>query len=415
MKRSVLIVLSLIPGLAWLIASGQVALQSGGNSDVYRQWVTSQYVMQGIDPYRVSFETLRLNYGETRGPNRLRLSELKIYEVHPGLRTDNIEGILPELGPPTATYPPSSLLMLVGTVGQIPQQLLLPIWLAVNLVALVFFVFSLCKNSGGNSPIALLSIGALTLLWPPTQELFRTSQFGFLVIIWLIAALRYMPTDSIRSGLFFSLSLLKPSLVLPFLILPLIRKRWMILAVVAVVHGTGTLIMSALLHTPPWTLLSEWMEIPRYMLQGAYTIQEIVNRLGMENSALGFVVTLGFVAAAALWCFSMRQAKDQDLVTFLCFVSLLWTYHERYDFVLLLMPAAAAVSACARLTGRALRLRATWCLVFVVLGIALSDPPYLGSSVTMHVVRWAGRISLLLLFGHSILALRPEKESAQKL
>ena len=57
---------------------------------------------------------------------------------------------------------------------------------------------------------------------------------------------------------FFSLALVKPSLALPFLILPLVRGRWRALAVVAAVHLGATCLLALRVGCPPWDLLRQW-------------------------------------------------------------------------------------------------------------------------------------------------------------
>lgn len=403
MQKRIAIGLSIlagIAGLAWLWASARFSLASRADNDVYRQWVSSQYVISGIDPYRVARDVLRQTFGDTRGEARMRLGRTRIYEVHPNFRTDGVGNYLPEYGPPTATYPPSSLLLLVFTVGLIPREFLLPAWLAVNLAALAWLVAGLARSAGRPSTGTLWPAAVIVLLWPPTHEVIRTAQFGFLVMIWLLSALR--GGGQVREGLCFALMLLKPSLVLPLLVLPLVRRRWITLAVAAGLHVLGTLVMSALVGSPPWVLLAEWMEIPRYMLQGAYTIQEVINRLGLDNTTAGMGLTLGFVGLSALWCAWNRSAGDRRLLAFLVLVSLLWTYHERYDFVLLLIPLLWNLSDTEESSAR--RQAAIMAIFFVA--IALTDAAYLGDHPMFRAVRWTGRLALACLFILAALDLR---------
>jgi hypothetical protein len=383
-------------GLAWLLYSARYALASGYNADVVRQWTVSQYVRAGIDPYKVSLDILRLNFGEMTGTNRMRLKDLVIYEVHPHFRSDGVENILPEYGPPTSTYPPSSLFLLVFTIGAWPREVLHGAWLAVNLFALAWLIFSYARASRAD----LLATAALLLLWPPTHELIRTSQFGLPVMVWLLAALRRFGKDQAGEVLFFTLVLLKPSMVLPLFALPLVRGRWLTLAVAGGLHIAFSFALAGLVETPLPQVLGEWLKIPGYMLQGAYTVQEFINRLGLDNTPAGTGISLAVAGIAGLWCLIHRKADPWRQAALLSFAALLWTYHERYDFILVLIPMRFAWMAIA--SGAPLR-RSVWIEIaaYVALGLALTDAVYLSDHPIAWAVRWAGRLALLALTVHA--------------
>lgn len=378
------LIATLIVSLPWLAFSLRYALRSGGDCDVWRQWTVSQYVQEGVNPYGVALDILKLNFGSMHGPDRLRLGEFVIYEVHPRFRTDGVTNFLSNVGPPTATYPPSSLLPIAWTVGRLPPRAVHPVWLLVNLALLA----ALARAFSRDFDLGLLFAFALLLIWPPTQEVFRTLQFVFVATVATLAGVRHLDSRPARAGLWFAFALIKPSVALPFLVLPLARGRWKTIAVAGGLHLAALGIMWTLLKTPPWIMLGQWMEISRYMLQGAYSLQEITNRLGFDNSPVGTAIMLLFAAACAAWCAVHRRANRYDLLAFLCFASVLWTYHERYDFFVLLIPLAWALRTGTRPATLAL---------FVVLGVALTDPVYSTDHPAAWALRWAGRLSLYAL------------------
>ncbi len=401
-------------GALGFLASARYALHAGWDSDVMRQWVVSQYLKVQENPWRISAETLELNFGPAHGENRFRLKDLVIYEVHPNLNTAGIKGVLPEFGPPTATYPPSSILPIWMTVGYLPETLVLPVWLVVNSLALALLAWlwwsrsvlpQLPEDSSGRrwGPIAAL---AVLLVWPPTQEVFRTSQFVFIVLCFLLLALDRVDRHGWWSGVFFSLALIKPSLVLPFLFIPLIRMQWRIFVVIAVTHGLAWLAVAWWISASPFQMLSAWLTIPSYMLQGAYTLQEYVNRLGLDNTTAGLLMTLGFVALCAAVALRYRSARSVDMIPLFVLCSLLWTYHERYDFVLVLLATPLFFAA------RPAWLRNVSLASCLLLGLALTDWAYMQDTSLVRLVRWGGRLSMLVLLGAAVMQLRV---SAQRL
>ncbi len=399
--RNLLLSILIAAGAAWMIASARYALNAGWDSDVMRQWTSSQYLLEHVNPWRLSYETLYLNYGTSHGPTRFRLKDLVIYEVHPNLQTDGVEGIRSDLGPPTATYPPSALLPIALTVGFVPSHTVLPAWLIVNAAA---FLLLLRLLGSRRDPIAAL---AIILLWPPVHEVVRTSQFVFLVMVFLILSIQTMAKRPYLSGVLLALALIKPSLTLPFLFVPLVKRRWIPFLVAGTLHLAATLVVSLWLGDPPWVLLKQWTEIPRYMLQGAYTIQELINRAGLDNAPLGQAITLGFVGACGLWCHLHRRAPVAALVAFCTFFSLLWTYHERYDYTLALIPIAAIYLQPGAVAPR-------WLAVaYLLLGIALTDAVYGTDHAVFQMLRWAGRLSLAGLFIYYACNLRREDTAAK--
>ena len=94
-------------------------------SDVLRQWRTSQYVLSRVNPYPVALAALEAKFG---APKNLR--DLKAYGIprqgpHPDTRRD--------IGPPEATYPPTSALILAFTIGPLRPQMVMIVWNVLNI------------------------------------------------------------------------------------------------------------------------------------------------------------------------------------------------------------------------------------------------------------------------------------------
>jgi hypothetical protein len=61
-----------------------------------------------------------------------------------------------------------------------------------------------------------------------------------------------------------------------------------------------------------------------------------LNALGIENTLSGNLCIVRFLLAALGLCWYKKSAKFSPLFVFICSVSLLWSYHGGYDFVILL-------------------------------------------------------------------------------
>src|SRR5215472_964326 len=99
---TVLAIIFWVLGLAEMIPAVRDAILDR-TGDLGRQWVVTQYVIRGVNPYPVALDALLVRYGvlAPRGPVHLRdaqVSEIPQFGPHP--ETD------PALGTPEATYPP---------------------------------------------------------------------------------------------------------------------------------------------------------------------------------------------------------------------------------------------------------------------------------------------------------------------
>ncbi len=77
--------------------SVDVALRSDEGADIRRQWVVCEYVIRGVNPYRVGLDLLTRRYGP---PGSIDLRKVRIYAI-PKLRADDeVKGVFRDLGAP---------------------------------------------------------------------------------------------------------------------------------------------------------------------------------------------------------------------------------------------------------------------------------------------------------------------------
>ena len=129
--------------------------------------------------------------------------------------------------------------------------------------------------------------------------------------------------------------------------------------------------------------------------------------LTTQNTAAAPALTFGFAGLCALVLWWGRRADPWRQTAFLCYASILWTYHERYDFILMLLPLALQLGRDRhRLAPPA---QAASLLAYALLGLALTDWAYLHDTPLTHAIRWAGRLALYGLTLQHAWALRPER------
>lgn len=404
------LIATLAAGLAWLAVNVSSGLQSGRESDLHRRWVVSQYVRRGINPYPLALTALR----QTHGPLGDGRAKPRVYAV-PRLAADDpsvpapVGPLLAAYGTPEPVYPPSADLLLSLSLAMVPEERVHLAGMLVNLALLVACTTLLCRLPSGAatySPLAVAVTAALVLAWSPTQEAVYAGQFSILVTVSLLLAFRCLDRHEYLAGGWLALALIKPSMSLPFLILPLLRGRWRALGTAAGLHLAATAVQAVRFGTAPHDLLRQWTGVAAYFTQGQFTLQEVVSGLRLADTPAGLAVVAGFVLFAFAWCLANRSAEDAPLVDFLCFVSVLWTYHGAYDFVILLVPLTRrlvpALSSAA--TRRKWRLAAGPSLALYAIMSVAASPSVYGDEVhaTARLVRHGAR--LLLASGYVAMA-----------
>jgi hypothetical protein len=272
-----------------------------------------------------------------------------------------------------------------------------------NFALLIVCTLLLCRLPRGAtaySPLGVATAAVLVLAWSPTQSAVVAGQFSILVTVCLLLAFRCLDRHEYLAGAWFALALIKPSMALPFLILLLVRRRWRTIGVAAGLHLAATGVEAIRFGIAPWELLYQWTGVAAYFTQGQFTLQEVVSSLHVADTPAGFVVIGGFVLFAVAWCLVNRAAADVSLIDFLCFVSILWTYHGPYDFVILLVPLARRLVPAAEAVRPGWWLEALAAMVLFVCVSVAASPSVYGDEVHLaaRLVRHAARLLLALGF-----------------
>lgn len=417
------ILATLAGGSAWLVRSVEQDWAIRHINDIKRRWVVFQYVQAGVNPYPIALAALENRYGPVEG---IRLAKTKVFNVpryspaelqkqHPQLASPEACALLSAHGPPESVYPPSSDFLMAPVLDWLPLPWLTPIWLASNVLLIGLcglLIASEVARAGGRR--VMLVWAGLFLCWAPTQMCVELGQYTLLVLAALLFGFRLLQGRPILAGLCFSLALIKPSVSLPFLILPLVRRRWLTLAVVACVHVIGTLVPAAVYGVAPWTLLTQWLRAAAYFTHGMYTLQEYLNLAGLDNGPAAKGLLFVFLASVLAVCWHSRAAAAEMIVDLLCVTSVLWTYHNPYDFVILFVPIA-------RLASRAFAEERTHVfplivagMSFLVFGAGLSEVVYKGDDPLspLRLVRWGVRLGLAAwLSGMAVAAWRQAKRN----
>jgi Glycosyltransferase family 87 len=403
--------LLIVLGLGQIIfAIGTAAVNEDG--DLSRQWIVVQYVLRGINPYPIAYDALNERWGRLAPLGPVHLKDLQVYRIPlhgSDPQTD------PVFGPPEATYPPQVLTLLLP-LGRIPRPLLADIWIVLNLLLILPIAKELRLLADCDRANRLFFVG-LVVVWPPVSYCIEREQFSLISLWCILVANRIQTSRAVAAGLLYSLALIKLSLALPFLLLPLIEKTPIVIklktgAAILVPQLAALGVMCLIVGAGPRELISGWFSVAAYFRQGTYTIQHVINDLRIDGSSLDYGLQIGILLGgmvAAL--FLERRMKP----AFLAAISCIWMYHARYDFVTLLIPAALIIAEPAS------RLRTVNLAALVVIGIGLTTRIYSGAELSKTgAVQLAAELSLFvlivgLLYGGSVRPADPKLRLTSKI
>jgi hypothetical protein len=282
-------------------------------------------------------------------------------------------------------------------VGLLPQpEWALWVWFAVNLVAVAAVAIGLTRlwpvpPGGATASDNFRLVLAALLLFPATSWTLDSGQFALLVLGLLLVAtdpsLHWLPR-----GVALGVALIKPSIAMPFLFLPLVRGEWRVLliaAAVQVVPGAYVVLQTG----ETVALFRDWLAVSRYFLQGMYTLQEWLNLASPRVPWITLAGPLAVLAVCGVTLFVGRHLSRARLFSLAAVTSVFWMYHGYYDFVVLL-PVLLPLAGWSD-QQPAGRWSVVGIVVFAVFVVALLPAVALGEDIVTRCIRWLARFTLL--------------------
>ena len=395
MRTAITIVLA-VGWLIWLVAAGRGVYEKGNGSDIVRLWVVCRYVNSGNDPYSLAKDILIAKYG-AGNPGRN-----KIFFIPKEVPAQRAGDVIPELGPPEATYPAPAIGILALTIGWFPNPTpVVWLWFGVNILALCMVAIGLTRlwtmpPGGGTHFDNRRYVLAALLLFPPTYFIVEVSQFSLLVFALILAA-NDPACNRVLRGIALGVALMKPSLALPFLLVPLVRREWRIVLVAVAVQALPAAYVA-------WRtgrtvgLLTDWFAVAGFFtLSGMYTVQDWLALVSPRFPWIVPVASLGIMALCGLTLVVARKLPLPRLVSLAAVTSVFWTYHLGYDFIVLFPVLMALAGWTNSQPGRSWS--AIGIALFALLAISFIPAVYEGGDeLPIRSLRWCARLIVIGLF-----------------
>ncbi|WP_165065915.1 glycosyltransferase family 87 protein [Paludisphaera rhizosphaerae] len=364
--------------------------------DIVREWAVARYVQEGRDPYSLAKDILIARYG-VANPKGEWVSRIPT-EVPEERRAD----VIPELGPPEATYPPGAIGFLTPTLALLGDPAsALGAWFVLDVV-LILVLAALLARMWPTPPSPLERAGnfwwilIVAILYTPVYTTLERAQFS-LVVMTLMLVVDDPRFSWPARGAALGFALMKPSVCLPLFLLPVIRREWRVLATGVVVHAAATLYVAYRIGREPFSMFRDWLAVARYFLSaGMYTIQEWVLPLSTRVPWVVSVVPLTLLAVCAITLYRHRNAPRARLFSLAGVTAVFWTYHGTYDGIFLLPMLLRRIGWSPDSSPK----RFSWVglAIFGVLSVAYMDRVVGSPLPVWHAFRWSVRLGMIALF-----------------
>lgn len=245
-----------------------------------------------------------------------------------------------------ATYPPASLVILWPLLGwlQIPAARWL--WAATTVAALGWLVILSFRASLAETAPERLFIALLPLSMYATSAAIGNGQLLVYVLPALLASLLMLHTTraswaaDVGAAILFLLALVKPSTTIPFFWLLLLPGRPRPAILVMAGYLTLTLFALSFQGATAGTIFDGWQaRVSTVVTTGKWGYLNLhiwLVRLGATQ--LASVASLLALLSLGWWTIHYRHADIWLRMAVIAIVARLWTYHQLYDDLLMLVP-----------------------------------------------------------------------------
>jgi hypothetical protein len=350
--------------------------------DLKNRWAEQRYIFRhGQDPFDLYF------HDQPEGP---------VVPPQPITRDTTID---PELGPVgLLAYPPWTYAL--GSLIWWPPWPQVRWWASfldvVGLALIAGWAYRTGRRAGWSEAVL---VALISLACSNYYTVLTIGQLAIVILAFLVAALLFDEAGhDVLSGLMLAMAMIKPTIALPFFLIPLVRGRWKSLAVGAAAVGLGTAVVWARTGVNPIEMLQQMsavadqIEVPK---GEPGTVTWLID-LGLPASIAMKVNMAGVAIPAAVAMWVLRRSPVDVLYAIAAVTAQIWTHHKAYDEVVLLLLVVPLVSLALKAPQRPwlLLLAAMVALSVLQLGLSRLMPPT-GRVAFQAIASLAGLVAYL--------------------
>jgi glycosyl transferase family 87 len=249
------------------------------------------------------------------------------------------------------TYPPASFALLWPLVGWLPLSAARVLWAVTTAAALTWLVAQVVRASGSPSRLERVAVALFPLAVYATRAVIVNGQVALHLLPALIAGLILLDRGrpgwgrDLGAAALILLGLVKPTVAVPFLWLVILARGWLRpTLLIGLGYLALTIVAAAFQPASLLTLLRQWLEVSVSVAAtasvGAHAnLHSWLGWLGRPD--LVTPLSLAGLALLGWWMYKNRGDDIWIRLGVAALVARFWSFHYRYDDVLILVPTIA--------------------------------------------------------------------------
>ncbi|WP_144864149.1 glycosyltransferase family 87 protein [Hyella patelloides] len=288
--------------------------------------------------------------------------------------------------PKGGVYPPASHVILWPFLTYSSWVFVRCLWVITSLAGLVGLVYLLVGASKAYDFKEKAFVGLMILATNATHINILKGQLTIHTLAFLVSGLvligEYSQKQqnrwqlSLLAGFLIAVALVKPTITVPFLLIPMFVPQGRLIAIITVIIYTLLALLATAFQDSNIVMLHlEWLERGTIgavlgskdsagMMGGYGDIHSFLDSVGM--SEFNFESSILILAIFAVWLYFHRFVDLWLLIGIASLVSRFWAYHRMYDDILIILPMVTLF----RLTKQTTLDRTSRTLSGILLGIA---------------------------------------------
>ena len=334
-------VVSCVVLLILAIISLGLGIRKSIHSSTDFQWDSVKVLSQRVDPYIASGDPTNEYYS--------------MYEEY--------------YGPLEANQFPSLLWLLTPYTVFGPETAKVA-WMLSNLLFLTGLVIVLRKSIWKKMERIDFLLVSLTLLASsPIRNQIFLGQHSIFAVFFVFLAIYFINSNEMLSGIMLSISYFKYSLTAPVMLFFLYKKKWKPIAVSGIIHIVLSVFSAIWLHRNIIDMMLAPVKQASWLTSSGFADAAAVLSLAGIRGSLGTIITVVVFLALAIWCLTTKNKNEYQILIILVLWSLIFMYHRKYDYFVLIIPFAAAVSSKLGMSFKKKNLEYIWrALVITITG-----------------------------------------------
>lgn len=233
-----------------------------------------------------------------------------------------------------------SLLWLLLPYTFLSPEVARTVWVISNVVFLIGTVFLLQKILWGKEKkidvimLSLLFIAAT----PIRKQIFLGQHTLFAFFSFMVAWYLLENKHENLSGIALAISYFKYSLTAPFMLIFLMKRKYKPVIISGIIHIVLTIFSAYWLNENLIVLMFQPLKQAAWLAgEGFADLSALLGRVGIGGSVPNILTVLIFGSLFIWSLFRKREFRIYDFI-FLVYISLIFMYHRRYDYFVMIIP-----------------------------------------------------------------------------